>query len=986
MNHPSPTSALACATRRRWMAGLATAGLLAAVAGALRAAPTDAPSNPAAPVDPAFAAAKPVIEARCFKCHGGEKTKSGLSLASGDLLRKGGLSGNPLEGDKPLLRAAIAYTHDEVRMPPTGQLPQAERDILNRWLNAGAPWPAGVKLAGKASADDDAKPTLEEGRRWWAYQPVAQVAVPKPQDAAFAAHPVDAFLAAKWEAAGLKPAPEADRAALIRRAAFDLTGLPPTPEEVAAFLADTAPDAWEKLIDRLLASPHYGEQQARQWMDVVRFAETNGYERDSAKPNMWRYRDWLIRAFSSDMPFDRFVLEQLAGDELPDASPSSRLATGYYRLCIWDDEPVDRAQARADELADITDTTGQAFLATTVGCARCHDHKKDPISQRDYYALTAFFNNIEGFSYRAGRHVPDPWLPVGAGAAMTESDRKARLDALDTQTDEVLAEFEKAWQAGDHPKEETGRVLLPDARAQGVTWRYAPQKADGWETPGFDDKNWKTGAGGFGRQGTPGSVVRTAWESREIVMRTRFNLTELPKSLVLSLHHDDDVEIYLNGFPIHQAKGYVVKYEDFQLPQEAVSQLVVGSNVLAVRCRQDFGGQYIDAGLSSGWATGRPGWLARTRMHGAQYLPAASWKRFGALERERAQVAAAPAVRNFEAQVVSERPGPAPVQHVLGRGSVHNPREEVAPNVPAVMRPPGSPGPAVPADKRRLALARWIADPANPMAAKVYANRIFQQHFGRGLAPTPGDFGKLGTKPSHPELLQYLGAALVREKGSTKAMHRLLMTSRAYRMSAAGPAGSDADNNLLARAPVRRLSAEEFRDAVLAASGQLNPNVGGPSVYAPMPAEVLAGASKPTEVWGTCTPEEAGRRSLYIFSKRSLRYPLLEVFDQPDTDQGCHARFGTLTPTQSLTTMNGEFMNGSAAAFAKRLMAEKPGDRAAQLRRGLFLALCRDPDAGTLARHLAFLQKLEAGGHSPERALACVCLAILNENAFIFKD
>ena len=565
-------------------------------------------------------------------------------------------------------------------------------------------------------------------------------------------NPIDAFILARLEAEGLRPAPEADRVTLIRRLTYDLTGLPPTPEEVDAFLADAAHDAYERLVDRLLASPQYGEHWARHWLDLVRFGETNGYERDSAKPFAWRYRDYVIDAFNRDKPYDQFVREQLAGDEIDPGSAESLIATGFYRLGIWDDEPADRPQARYDTLDGIISTTGQVVLGMTVNCARCHDHKVDPIPQRDYYRLLAFFIDVTH--------------PDGKNLKKVESGAGSRIEVMS------VAERGNAQ----------AHVLL---------------------------------------RGSPALV----------------------------------------GPPVEPGVPEV-----------------------------------LDAGSGS---------FAR------------------------------------------------------GRG-------------------------------KRRALAEWLTDPRNPRTARVLANRLWQYHFGRGIVPTPNDFGKLGEPATHPELLDWLAAEVVANGWQIKPMHRLIVLSSAYRMSSrATPAelAADPSNRWFWRFPMRRLTAEEVRDSMLAVSGVLRYKAGGPSVYPPIPREVLAGQSVPGSGWKTSPPDEAARRSIYVHVKRSLLVPILAVHDAADTDSSCPVRYTTTVPTQALGMLNGEFANEQAVHLADRLRREAPGDLAAQVRRAIRLTAARDPDKDEVRGDVEFVRTLMDRSRLDERAaLSQYCLMILNANAFLYLD
>jgi hypothetical protein len=703
---------------------------------------------------------RPILETRCVKCHGGGgKVKGGFRLDSRAAVLKGGDLGPAVDPDQPdrsLLLQAIRY--EELEMPPGGRLPTGEQAILTRWVREGLPWGSLPEATAPATASARSGPASAEAiasaRREWSHQPVVRPRVPAVKDQSWVRDPIDAFLLARLEAEQLHPAPEADRVTLIRRLAFDLLGLPPTPEEVDAFLADRDPGAYERLVDRLLDSPHHGEHWARHWLDLVRYAETNGYERDSAKPFAWRYRDYVIDAFNRDKPYDRFLREQLAGDEVSPGSAESLIATGFYRLGIWDDEPADRPLARYDGLDGVVSTTGQVFLGMTINCARCHDHKVDPIPQADYYRLLACFKDV---------------------------------------TDQ-------------------------------------------------DGKNLRT----------------------------------------------------------------------------------------------------IEAG------------------------PVPSGR--------------------IEVMCVAERGrGPA---HVLQRGNPSLLGAEVGPGIPGVLEA----RPTAFADDRskRRVLADWLTAPRNPRTARVLVNRLWQYHFGRGIVPTPNDFGKLGEPATHPELLDWLAAELVAGGWRLKPMHRRIVLSSAYRMSSrAAPAelAADPSNRGFWRFPPRRLAAEEVRDAILAVSGELRLKGGGPGVYPRIPAEVLAGQSVPGQGWPGSPPAEADRRSIYVHVKRSLLVPVLATHDAADTDASCPVRYTTTVPTQALGLLNGQFANEQAGRLADRLRREAPGDPAAQVRRAIRLTTARNPADEEVRRDLDFLRALrDRAGLDERAALAQYALLVLNANAFLYID
>ncbi len=952
-----------------------------------------------APPAPAWAEVAAVLQRRCVPCHGGERVKSGLRLATAATFAHGGSRGAVVDRQAPdrsrLLRA-VRYVDPDLAMPPDGQLPADEVALLVAWVRAGAAWPEGPEgklcdperhfdepaRAGGALAADAAD--------WWAYRPLRPVAV--PVGASLPAHPVDALLHPGRAAAGLPVAAAAGADALLRRTTFALTGLPPSPERAVAFRRAHQADpavALRALVDELLREPAHAEHFARHWLDLVRYADTNGYERDARKPNMWRYRDWVVRAFARDLPYDQFVLDQLAGDERggDGAEPAAAqrvaeerlLATGYYRLGVWDDEPADREQARADELADIVDTTAQVFLATTAGCARCHDHKADPFSQRDYYALTAFFGNLRG--YEGGRTVPLSDPPQDG--RRTAAERAAAVAAVDAALAPIVAELRAAVGEAEAPV-----VLVADARAGAAEWRLQADAAPAdWAMPGFDDSGWRSGRGGFGRAGTPGARIGTRWHDGEIHLRTRFALTALPRNLVLSLHHDDDVTVLLNGVEVLRRQGYRTSYTELQLDQAAVGALVVGANVLAVHCRQVGGGQYVDVGLRSGWLDEAEAWRQRLALEGGAVLPPLSFRRGSELLAERARLLAEPVAEAFPALVAAERGAEAPVQHVLLRGSAHAPGDAVAPAVPTVLRRGIGGDGALPAEPRerstgrRLAFGRWLVDEGRFLTARVMANRVWQWLFGRGLCRSSGDFGRLGELPTHPELLDHLALVLIERGWSVRELIRHITASEAFRLASVGDAAAldrDPRNDRYWRFDPRRLRAEEYRDAVLALGGGLDRRVGGPSVLPPLPEAVLATSSKPQEAWPESPPADAARRSLYVLVKRSLRVPLLAALDQPDPDMPCPERFPTNVPTQALMTLNGAFAHEQAARIAARLRAARPDDLAGQITLGIELAFGRVPDQDEVARHAAFVGD---GGD-----LALFALFLTNSSEFLWID
>ena len=808
----------------------------------------------AAPDEPAALAffdkeVRPLLETHCLKCHGGEeKIKGGLRLTTRDDLLKGGDLGPVLNADKPgdsLFLRAIRYTDDKLQMPPKGKLPPDAIATLTRWVEMGAPF-SGTLAPAKAVAHEKV-PTPEDARSFWSFQPLRRPPVPAVKKADWVRNPIDAFVLSKLEDKGFRPAPEAGKVTLLRRAYYDLTGLPPTPADVEAFLADASPDAYDKVLDRLLASPHYGEKWGRHWLDLVRFAETNSYERDGPKPNAWRYRDYVIKSFNEDKPYDRFLKEQLAGDEMPDAAKSSDpvIATGYYRLGIWDDEPTDPVQSRYDGLDDIVATTGQVMLGLTVDCARCHDHKIDPIPQKDYYKLLAFFHNINHFK--------------NGGA-----------------TDEAPV------------VSDTGREAFDQRMAEAAQQRkQLMEQVEEWEL------NFKQLL-----EGEPG---------REPV--TPAELPDLIRKEGKRVFGEERFKQYM------QLRG---RLRRSQFPSDIPTALAV-----------------TEAGPK------------------------------------------------------------APETFVHIRGSAHAMGAKVEPGFPEVLTSEPAvipePPPGAPSSGRRTVLANWIASPDNKLTARVMANRLFQYHFGRGIVRSPNNFGLQGDAPTHPELLDWLASEFVAQGWKMKAMHRLIMTSSAYRMGSTGgdPAALAADprNDLLWRFDLRRLTAEELRDSILALNGTLNKKVYGPSVYPPIPKEVLAGQSVPGKGWETSGPEDSARRSVYVHVKRSLRLPILQSFDAAEPDSSCPVRFVTVQPTQALGTLNSEFMNQEADKLAERLKREAGVDLRRQVALGMRLVTCREPTDKDVARGVELVESMtKSDGATGDVALKYFCLLALNLNEFVYVD
>jgi hypothetical protein len=690
----------------------------------------------------------------------------------------------------------------------------------------------------------------------WPFTPPTRPPVPAVRHRDQVVNPIDAFVLAKLEAAGLSLSERADRLTLLRRVTVDLTGLPPTVAEQDAFLADSSPDGYVKVVDRLLASPRYGERWAQHWLDLVRYAETDGFKADDLRPQAYRYRDYVIRSLNHDLPFDRFVRQQLAGDELEPDNPDAVVATGFNRL--WPDEynAANLEQRRQEILDDVTDVTGAVFLGLTVGCARCHDHKFDPISQVDYFRLQAFFAALQ------------PRDDLVAADPARRQRYRAQRDAWEKATRGLRAEMD---------------VLLADKRAelrQHALTKFRPEIQQAVLTP---------------------QAQRTPYQWQIAVLAEK------------------------------------------QLRREES--------------------------------------LAPTK------LPEDRKKRYQELERRLAAVPAPEALPAVLAVVDVGRA--APPVHRLAGGDWRKPAQELQPGFLHVLGevPPDTHLDAPLASTgRRAALARWLTGPDHPLTARVLVNRLWQHHFGAGIVATPSDFGAMGDPPTHRELLDWLAMEFVEHGWSLKHLHRLMVTSAAYCQTSlvdprqAAPAfAADRDNKLLWHARRRRLEGEAIRDALLGLTGELNTRMFGVSARPKLPAGLSSYAWKPDD-----RPGDQDRRSVYVFAKRNLRYPLFDAFDLPDMHNSCARRTTTTTAPQALVLLNGDFTLERARRWADELLTRFPQDDRALVAQAYRAAWGRRPTDEEVALGLDFLKKQPADAHTA--AVTDFCHALVSANEFLYVD
>ena len=736
--------------------------------------------------------------------------------------------------------------------------------------------PAFLIALGTTAAGDDAAPPAKiekftaDQRDHWAYQPLEAVEPPKVREVGWVRNPIDRFILADLEIAELPHSPEADRAILLRRVCFDLTGLPPTPEEAAAFLNDDRPDAYERLVDRLMDRPQFGERQAQHWLDLAHHADTNGFELDAERPDAWRYRDWLVAALNADMPYDRFVRLQIAGDELAPGDRDALIATGFCRAGPREVVGGNIAPEvkRQNELTEITSTVASVFLGLTVGCARCHDHKFDAVPTTDYYRLQAFFAPAE----LSEPSIADPEEVEAFEKAKKEAE--ARIAPLRQEMAELEAPHREAIAARKRA------TLKPHEQAL-----LAIPESD--RTP--EQKRIAAGLA---------SSIRVTWE---------------------------DVAHEVAGDPADHARREALKARIHEIQQT----------------------------------------LPRPPAH---------------------------------ALALTDASAEAPDSFVLLRGDPKTPGVRVEPRPPGVILAcqgsdafgPDSIPPGEKTTGRRSALANWLADPSNPLVARVIVNRLWQRHFGRGLVATPSDFGVRGEPPSNPELLDWLAARLIEGGWRLKPIHRLMLTSAVYRQSSRPVAvltEEDEPNDLLGRMNRRRVDAEALRDAMLAVSGELNPEMGGPGVLAPLEKEVkdlIFTEAEEVDLWPVDPdPAQHRRRSIYLFKKRNVRYPLLESFDAPDNQTVCPRRDSSTHALQALNLMNGDFALNRAHALAERLAREAGADVDARIRRAYRLVLCRDPAPDESPRAAAFLAE-QAAAVNESAAWDDLALALLNCNEFLY--
>jgi hypothetical protein len=1038
---------------------------------------------------------RPVLVEHCHKCHGPKDTKGGLRLDSRAAMMRGGDTGPAIVPGDPsdsLLIDAVRYDPDGYQMPPTGKLPADAIAALTEWVRQGAVWPAGDEPAAGGPQEFD----LAARAQHWSFQPVQAVTPPDVQRADWCRNPVDRFILSKLEAAGLPPASEAERRVLIRRATFELAGLPPTTEEVAAFLADESPDAYERLIDRLLDSPRYGERWARHWLDLVRYAETAGHEFDYEIPHAWRYRDYVIRALNDDLPYDQFVIEHLAGDLLPDPRRDpetgvneSVLATAFYWFGQGKHSPVDIRAEECDTVDNQLDVIGKTFQGLTIACARCHDHKFDAIRQADYYALAGFLQSsrrtitdvgppeamqryVDGVTAHTRQMLPTLLTAAADQAQQFVDDLPRRLTSNEP---DALAwrktQFEQARGDRTHPLHMAAHWLgTGNIPARMAGWREireretasaateaAPALASpaegGWfpDGPAFAHRQpWLIGD--RPEQPLRGIVPNSVWAHSGTVAGPLTGVLRSPTFTITQpyidylahrrgggepgrKHKNGQISLIIDGFQLIQnplygsltinlpqseqprwhrqdvsrflgSRAYIeiedlddgevlverIDFRDGPLPQPSYNAYITARlDGAAIQSEPDLirayqaalqavlddvrfdGGRGIDSTAKAdvlNWLFAESPAVARPAAEEVRQL----------LDQHR-QWAANPPEPQFALAITD---GTAEDERLLIRGNPKKPGDPVRRRFLEALQPVTMSEPLGADDGQigsgRLEWARCVADPRNPLTARVLVNRLWLHHFGRGIVPTPDDFGHMGQPPSHPGLLDWLATEFVSRGWSIKQMHRLLLTSATYRQSSrpddATAEERDPQNMLLHRMNVQRLEAEPIRDALLALSGRLDDRMYGPSVL-PHLTPFMEGRGRP----GRSGPLDAdGRRSLYINVRRNFLTPMFLAFDFPTPFTTMGKRSTSNVPAQALTLMNNPFVVQQARQWADGI-ARETADPPSRVRRLYQTAFHRDPTADELAAGLAFLA--EGPADVSVRDLAHV---LLNVKEFVFVE
>lgn len=910
---------------------------------------------------------RPVFAAKCQQCHNPKAQVAELDLTTAEGFAKGGESGALVNKDKPEeSRLLKVVSYDETtKMPPSGKLKAEELADLAAWVKMGAPWPGAAVAAAKTwPKNSSVRSFTEDEKNWWAFQPVKDAAPPAVKNSAWVKSPVDAFVLARLEEKGLKPAAAADKLTLLRRATFDLTGLPPTPEEMKAFLEDNSPEAFKKVVERLLSSPRYGEKWGRHWLDVARYADSTGNDEDHRYPHAWKYRDYVIKAFNDDLSYDQFVREQLAGDLLPapDGGEVNRrgiIATGFLALGAKAIAQQDKTKMLYDVYDEQVDVTSKAFLGLTMACARCHNHKFDPILTKDYYALTGIFANTKSFSnWESHVSVPleKPLVPKAefekyqaAKKALAEKEKRVRL-AMEDITDAIkeplvkanavrLAEFmvaaRKVYQTGAKLEDVAAQTKLSDDLLK--KWVEYLQPSD--KVRGHLNE-WN-------------NAKPEQWNEVALRYQTRFVKR------------------------LGEWNEKVTKWRPEYQQALAANQPLPNKPTLEAGEDRFFDDVYFGGGPFS--VSPRQPRNAPTGPKDKSVFTEEQLAKLDALRKEsEALKKAAPPEPEMMCAVEEGTPRE---QTVFIRGDYNNHGEPAPPAFPAILAKYDTKPKFV--GSGRLQFAEWLTRPEHPLTSRVMVNRVWGWHFGEGLVRTPDNFGKMGEKPSHPELLDFLATQFIKSGYSLKALHRLMVLSSTYQMASDNIAAmeADPDNRLLSRFARRRLSVEELRDGILAIDGTIDLTMGG---------SLQAGRGTDGETSQgrlSVNPETLKRRSVYIPLRRANLPTLLNLFDFGDATTMIGKRSLTNVATQALFWLNSEFLTNASKTLAEQF-AKQP-DPAQRVATAYTRILNRDAAPEEIAAALKYIEGFKQrtpGAQAETLAWQSFCRVLLSSNGFLYLE